>query len=135
MCMTMTQKILAAHVGSDAVWPGDLIQAHCDLVLGNDITAPLAIAEFARIGAGRVFDRGQIALVLDHFTPNKDIRAAELCKTVRDFARDHKIEHFYEAGGAGIEHVILPENGLVGPGDLVIGADSHTCTYGALGAF
>ncbi len=135
MCMTMTQKILAAHVGSEAVWPGDLIQARCDLVLGNDITAPLAIAEFARIGAGRVFDRGQIALVLDHFTPNKDIRAAELCKTVRDFARDQKIEHFYEAGGAGIEHVILPENGLVGPGDLVIGADSHTCTYGALGAF
>jgi 3-isopropylmalate/(R)-2-methylmalate dehydratase large subunit len=135
MCMTMTQKILAAHSGSDAVWPGELIQARCDLVLGNDVTAPLAIAEFSKMGAGKVFDRGQIALVLDHFTPNKDIRAAELCKTVRDFARAQKIDHFYEGGGAGIEHVILPENGLVGPGDLIIGADSHTCTYGALGAF
>ncbi len=135
MSMTMTQKILAAHSGADAVRPGELIQARCDLVLGNDITAPLAIAEFSRIGVGKVFDRGRIALVLDHFTPNKDIRAAELCRTVRDFANAQEVGHFYEGGGAGIEHVILPEKGLVGPGDLVIGADSHTCTYGALGAF
>ena len=135
MPMTMTQKVLAAHAASDAVSPGELIRAACDLVLGNDITAPLAIHEFGRIGTGRVFDRTRIALVLDHFTPNKDIKAAELCKTVRDFARKFEIEHFYEGGGAGVEHVILPEKGLVGPGDLIIGADSHTCTYGALGAF
>ena len=135
MPMTMTQKILAAHAGADAVSPGDLIQARCDLVLGNDVTAPLAIGEFAKIGAARVFNPRKIALVLDHFTPNKDIRAAELCRTVRDFARAQGIEHFYEGGDAGVEHVILPEKGLVGPGDVVIGADSHTCTYGALGAF
>ena len=135
MPMTMTQKILAAHAGADAVSPGDLIQARCDLVLGNDITAPLAIGEFVKIGAAKVFDPRRIALVLDHFTPNKDIRAAELCRTVRDFARAQGIEHFYEGADAGIEHVILPEKGLVGPGDLIIGADSHTCTYGALGAF
>jgi len=135
MPMTMTQNILAAHAGADSVSPGEIIQARCDLVLGNDITAPLAIREFGKIGAGRVFDKKKIALVLDHFTPNKDILTAELCKTVREFARAQKIEHFYEGGGAGIEHVILPEKGLVGPGDVVIGADSHTCTYGALGAF
>ena len=131
----MTQKILAAHAGSDSVSPGELIRARCDLVLGNDITAPLAIAEFDRIGTGRVFDPGGIALVLDHFTPNKDIRTAEFCRSVREFARAQGIRHFYEGGGAGIEHVILPEMGLVGPGDVIIGADSHTCTYGALGAF
>ena len=135
MTMTMTQKILAAHAGLDEVVPGQLIQARCDLVMGNDITAPLAIREFVRIGAERVFDPSRIALVLDHFTPNKDIKAAELCRTVRDFARAQGIVHFYEGGDAGIEHIILPEKGLVGPGDVVIGADSHTCTYGALGAF
>lgn len=135
MPMTMTQKILAAHAGLDEIVPGQLIQARCDLVMGNDITAPLAIREFVRIGAERVFDPSRIALVLDHFTPNKDIKAAELCRTVRDFARAQGIVHFYEGGDAGIEHIILPEKGLVGPGDVVIGADSHTCTYGALGAF
>jgi 3-isopropylmalate/(R)-2-methylmalate dehydratase large subunit len=135
MPMSMTQKILAAHAEREAVSPGEIIRARCDLVLGNDITAPLAIREFRRIGAGRVFDRTKIALVLDHFTPNKDIKAAELCRIVRDFAREHRILHFYEGGDAGVEHVILPEKGLVGPGDVVIGADSHTCTYGALGAF
>ena len=135
MSMTMSQKILAAHADADSVCPGEIIHARCDLVLGNDITAPLAIREFEKIGAGRVFDKTRIALVLDHFTPNKDIKAAELCKLVRDFARGQEIEHFYEGGGAGIEHVILPEKGLVGPGDIIIGADSHTCTYGALGAF
>jgi 3-isopropylmalate/(R)-2-methylmalate dehydratase large subunit len=133
--MTMTQKILAAHAGGDAVRPGEIIRARCDLVLGNDITAPLAIREFDRIGTGRVFDPEKIALVLDHFTPCKDIKAAELCRTVRAFAAEHGIRHFYEGGDAGVEHVILPEKGLVGPGDVVIGADSHTCTYGALGAF
>ena len=108
MPMTMTQKILAAHAGANSVSPGEIIQARCDLVLGNDITAPLAIREFGKIGAGRVFDKRKIALVLDHFTPNKDIQTAELCKTVREFARAQKIEPFYEGGGAGIEHVILP---------------------------
>jgi 3-isopropylmalate/(R)-2-methylmalate dehydratase large subunit len=135
MPMTMTQKILAAHAGRESVSPGDLIHAACDLVLGNDITAPPAVAVFRQIGTARVFDRTKIALVMDHFTPNKDIKSAEQCKTVRDFAREQQIVHFYEGGGAGVEHVILPEKGLVGAGDLVIGADSHTCTYGALGAF
>jgi len=135
MPMTMTQKIIAAHAGRESVAPGDLIHAACDLVLGNDITAPPAIAVFREIGIPRVFDRGKIALVMDHFTPNKDIKSAEQCKAVRDFAREQGIVHFYEGGGAGVEHVILPEKGLVGAGDLVIGADSHTCTYGALGAF
>ncbi len=135
MPMTMTQKILAAHADRESVAPGEIVRAGCDLVLGNDITAPLAIREFGRIGTGRVFDRTRIALVLDHFTPSKDIKAAELCKTVRDFAAEHGIRHFYEGADAGVEHVILPEKGLIGPGDVVIGADSHTCTYGALGAF
>lgn len=135
MSMTMTQKILAVHAGKEAVSPGELVSAACDLVLGNDITAPPALAEFRKIGTGRVFDREKIALVMDHFTPAKDIKSAEQCRTVREFAREQKIVHFYEGGGAGVEHVILPEKGLVGAGDLVIGADSHTCTYGALGAF
>jgi 3-isopropylmalate/(R)-2-methylmalate dehydratase large subunit len=133
--MTMTQKILAAHAEVESVSPGEIVQARCDLVLGNDITAPLAIREFRRMGTLRVFDRTRVALVLDHFTPAKDIKAAELCRIVRMFAAEQEIEHFYEGGGAGVEHVILPEKGLVGPGDVVIGADSHTCTYGALGAF
>ncbi|MHB8054176.1 MAG: 3-isopropylmalate dehydratase large subunit [Candidatus Aminicenantales bacterium] len=135
MTMTMTQKILAAHAGRKSVEPGELIEAACDLVLGNDITAPPAVAEFRKIGIARVFDQNRIALVMDHFTPNKDIKSAEQCKVVRDFAREQNIVHFYEGGGGGVEHVILPEKGLVGAGDLVIGADSHTCTYGALGAF
>ena len=135
MNMTMTQKILAAHAGRTSVEAGELIQARLDLVLGNDVTAPLAIQEFRRAGGGGVFDPERIALVLDHFTPNKDIQAAELCRTVRKFAAEQGIVHFFGAGEVGIEHVLLPEKGLVGPGDAVIGADSHTCTYGALGAF
>ncbi len=135
MPMTMTQKILAAHCGRSAVRAGDLIEARLDLVLGNDITAPVAINEFRRAGMTRVFDPERIALVLDHFTPNKDIKTAELCREVREFAHEQGITHFYEGGDVGVEHVILPERGLVGPGDVVIGADSHTCTYGALGAF
>ncbi len=135
MNMTMTQKILASHAGRTSVEAGELVQARLDLVLGNDITAPLSIREFRRAGAGKVFDPERIALVLDHFTPNKDIQAAELCRTVREFAAEQGIVHFFDAGDVGVEHVLLPEKGLVGPGDAVIGADSHTCTYGALGAF
>lgn len=135
MSMTMTQKILASRAGLGEVVPGRLIESSLDLVLGNDITAPLAIREFERMGMEEVFDRRRVALVLDHFTPNKDIRAAELCRTVREFARRLGIVHFFEGGDGGIEHVLLPERGLVAPGDVVIGADSHTCTYGALGAF
>ena len=133
--MTLTQKILAAHAGLDSVREGQLIQAKVDLALGNDITAPVAIGEFRKAGFARVFDKERIALVMDHFTPNKDIKAAEQCKTVREFAREHEITHFYDVGEMGVEHALLPEKGLVAPGELVIGADSHTCTYGALGAF
>ena len=135
MAMTMTQKILAAHAGLDQVEAGQLIEAKLDLVLGNDITTPVAVDEFEKCGANSVFDRSKIALVLDHFVPNKDIKAAQQCKQVREFARAHKVEHFFDVGEMGIEHALLPEKGLVGPGDCVIGADSHTCTYGALGAF
>lgn len=133
--MTMTEKILAAHAGKEEVKPGELINARVDLVLGNDITAPVAIKEFARIGVDKVFDPEAIALVPDHFTPNKDIKSAEQAKMVREFAKEYGIVHYFEVGKMGIEHCLLPEQGLVGPGDLVIGADSHTCTYGALGAF
>ena len=133
--MTMTQKILAAHAGLDKVEPGQLIMAYVDLVLGNDITAPVAIREFKRMGARRVFDRKKVALVPDHFTPNKDIKSAEQCRVMREFARDMEIENYFEVGQMGIEHALIPEKGLVVPGDVVIGADSHTCTYGALGAF
>lgn len=133
--MTMTQKILAAHAGLDKVEPGQLIMANVDLVLGNDITAPVAIREFKRMGARRVFDRKKVALVPDHFTPNKDIKSAEQCRVMREFARDMEIENYFEVGQMGIEHALIPEKGLVVPGDVVIGADSHTCTYGALGAF
>jgi 3-isopropylmalate/(R)-2-methylmalate dehydratase large subunit len=133
--MTITEKILAAHTDKKQVSPGELINARIDLALGNDITAPLAIQAFKEIGAKRVFDRDRIALVLDHFTPAKDILSAEQCKVVREFAKKHHLTHFFEIGEAGIEHALLPEQGLVLPGDLVIGADSHTCTYGALGAF
>lgn len=135
MGMTQSQKILAAHAGLSEVKSGQLINAKLDLVLGNDITSPVAINEFCKAGCKKVADSKKIALVMDHFTPNKDIKAAEQCKKVRTFARDMNIENFFDVGEMGIEHAILPEKGLVGAGDLVIGADSHTCTYGALGAF
>ncbi len=135
MGMTMTQKILAAHAGLPEVKAGQLIEAKLDLVLGNDITSPVAIDEFERCGAKAVFDRDRIALVLDHFTPNKDIKSAQQCLQTRAFAKKYGITNFFDVGKAGIEHALLPEQGLVGPGDCVIGADSHTCTYGALGAF
>jgi 3-isopropylmalate/(R)-2-methylmalate dehydratase large subunit len=135
MGMTITEKILAAHAGKDRVEPGELIKARLDMVLGNDITAPVAIKEFAKIGVDRVFDKERIALVPDHFTPNKDIKSAEQVKMVREFARKYGIVNYFEIGQMGIEHCLLPELGLVGPGDCIIGADSHTCTYGALGAF
>ena len=135
MGMTMTQKILAAHAGLDRVEAGQLIEANLDMVLGNDITSPVAINEFEKCGANAVFDRERISLVLDHFTPNKDIKAAEQCAQVRNFADRYDIKNFFDVGQMGIEHALLPEQGIVGPGDCVIGADSHTCTYGALGAF
>jgi len=135
MAMTITEKILAAHCGKDRVNPGELINAKIDLVLGNDITAPPAIKEFERIGVNRVFDKDKVALVPDHFTPNKDIKSAGQVKMMREFARKYNITNFFEIGCVGIEHALLPELGLALPGDLIIGADSHTCTYGALGAF
>lgn len=134
MGMTMTQKILAAHANETAVTAGQLIFCSVDMVLANDITAPPSIAEFEKIGKP-VFNKDKIALVPDHFTPNKDIKSAGLAKIVRDFARKHKLTHYFEVGRVGIEHVLLPEQGLVGPGMITIGADSHTCTYGALGGF
>lgn len=135
MGMTMTQKILAAHCGLDKVKAGQLIEANLDLVLGNDITSPVAIKEFKKIGVEEVFHRDKVAIVPDHFTPNKDIKAAEQCKFIREFANEQKITNFFEVGEMGIEHCLIPEKGLVVAGDVVIGADSHTCTYGALGAF
>ncbi len=135
MSMTMTQKILASHAGLDSVEPGRLIEINLDLVMGNDITAPLGIKEFNKIGVDNVFDTDKVALVPDHFVPNKDIKAAEQAKVTRDFANAQKIKNYFEVGEMGIEHVILPEKGIVTAGDAVIGADSHTCTYGALGAF
>jgi 3-isopropylmalate/(R)-2-methylmalate dehydratase large subunit len=135
MAMTITEKILAKHAGLDQVSPGDIVEVEVDMALANDITAPLAIKVFKEIGSGRVFDPAKIALIPDHFVPNKDIDSAQQVKGIREFAKDHDIKHYYELGQSGIEHVILPEKGLVVPGDLVIGADSHTCTYGALGAF
>ena len=135
MPMTMTQKILAAHAGRDSVRAGEIIMADLDLVLGNDITTPVAINEFEKAGCGCVFDREKITFVLDHFTPNKDIKAAEQSKQIREFAGKHEVVNFFDVGEMGIEHALLPERGLVVAGDLVIGADSHTCTYGALGAF
>lgn len=135
MPMTMTQKILAAHCGQATLAAGDMILADTDLVLGNDITAPVAINEFRKAGCDCVFDPGRIALVLDHFTPNKDIKAAEQAKQVRAFAGEKGIPNFFDVGEMGVEHALLPERGMVTAGDLVIGADSHTCTYGALGAF
>jgi len=135
MAMTITEKILASHTAKDAVTPGELIQVNVDLALANDITAPLAIQVFKEIGLDGVFDTEKIALVPDHFVPNKDILSAQQVKLIREFAQAYNIKHYFELGEAGVEHVILPEKGLVIPGDLVIGADSHTCTYGALGAF
>jgi 3-isopropylmalate/(R)-2-methylmalate dehydratase large subunit len=132
---TITQKILAAHAGRDYVEPGELIQAKVDIALGNDITAPLAIQAFKEAGAKRVFDRERVVLVADHFAPNKDIPSAIQCQILRRFAREQDLVHFYEGGDMGVEHALLPEKGIVVPGDLIIGADSHTCTYGALGAF
>jgi 3-isopropylmalate/(R)-2-methylmalate dehydratase large subunit len=133
--MTITEKILALHAGVDQVSPGDLIEVKVDMALANDITAPLAIKTFKEIGTERVFNNKKIALVADHFVPNKDIASAEQAKLMREFAKEHEIKNYFEVGEAGIEHVILPEKGLVLPGQLVVGADSHTCTYGALGAF
>ena len=135
MEMTMTQKILAAHAGLPEVKAGDLIEAKLDLVLGNDVTTPVAVSVFDKAGFTRVFDKDKIAIVLDHYTPCKDIKSAQLCKTARDFARRFQITHFFDVGQVGIEHALLPEKGIVAPGELIIGADSHTCTYGALGAF
>ncbi len=135
MGMTLTEKILARHAGKEKVEPGELILARVDLALGNDVTSPLAIQAFRSLGIGEVFDREKIALVPDHFTPNKDIRSAAQARMMRDFAREYGIVNYFEVGRMGIEHVLLPDEGLVVPGDLVIGADSHTCTYGALCAF
>jgi len=133
--MTVTEKILAAHAGLPEVAPGQLIECNLDLVLANDVTAPIAIKEFRKIGLEKVWDATKIALVPDHYTPNKDIKSAEQAKMVRDFARAQDITHYYEIGCMGVEHALLPEQGVVGAGDVIIGADSHTCTYGALGAF
>ncbi len=130
--MTMAEKILAAHAGLDEVEPGQLIECDLDLVLSNDVTAPIAVKEFRKIGVEKVFDPTKIALVPDHYVPNKDIKSAEQAKIVRDFAREQGITHYYEVGCMGVEHALLPEQGVVGAGDLIIGADSHTCTYGAL---
>ncbi len=135
MGMTMTQKILAAHAGLEKVTAGQLINARLDIVLGNDITTPVAINEFKKAGFENVFDKDKIAIVLDHFVPNKDIKAAEQSKACREFACSHCVSHFYDVGKMGIEHALLPEQGVVTAGDCIIGADSHTCTYGALGAF
>ena len=135
MGMTMTQKILASHAGLETVQAGQLILASLDLVLGNDITSPVAIKEFAKLNKEKVFDKDKVTMVMDHFAPNKDIKAAEQCKMCRDFCGEKEVTHFYDVGKMGIEHALLPEKGLVTSGNVVIGADSHTCTYGALGAF
>ncbi len=135
MGMTLSQKILAAHAGFKEVKAGQLINSEIDLALANDITGPVAVKEFKKTGANQVFDSKKIAFVMDHFAPNKDIKSAQQCKICREFANEQNIENFFDVGKMGIEHALLPEQGLVGAGDLVIGADSHTCTYGALGAF
>ena len=133
--MTLTEKILAAHAGEELVRSGQFVNVKVDVVLANDITAPIAIREFARIGVEEVFDRDRVIMVPDHFTPNKDIQSAEQSKVLRDFARRQNLTHYFEVGRMGIEHVLLPEQGLVLPGEVVVGADSHTCNYGALVAF
>ncbi len=135
MSMTITEKIIAAHAGREKVEPGELVNVKIDLALSNDITAPGAIQEFAKIGVDEVFDRDKVVIVPDHFTPNRDIKSAEQAKLVREFAHAQRLTNYFEIGQMGIEHALLPELGLVLPGDLVIGADSHTCTYGGLGAF
>ena len=135
MAMTMTQKILAKHAGLNTVTAGQLIEAQVDLTLANDITGPVAIREMEKAGFDKVFDRTKIALVMDHFAPNKDIKSAEQCLECREFAKKYDIVNFYDVGEMGVEHALLPEKGLTAPGELIIGADSHTCTYGALGAF
>ncbi len=135
MGMTMTQKILAAHAGLESVESGQLILVNLDLVLGNDITSPVAIKEFSKLGTDGIFDKNKVTMVMDHFAPNKDIKAAEQCKMCRDFCNEKDVKNFFDVGEMGIEHALLPEKGLVIAGDAVIGADSHTCTYGALGAF
>jgi 3-isopropylmalate/(R)-2-methylmalate dehydratase large subunit len=135
MGMTITEKILAAHAGRDRVEPGELITAKVDVALGNDITAPISIKQFRESGAQKVFDKDRVILVPDHFVPNKDIASAMQAKMLREFAREQNLTHFYDAGEMGVEHALLPEKGLALPGDLIIGADSHTCTYGGLGAF
>ncbi|MDW7667903.1 MAG: 3-isopropylmalate dehydratase large subunit [Bacillota bacterium] len=135
MGMTMTQKIIAAHCGKEKVTAGEFVEMNLDIVLGNDITTPVAINEFNKMGASEVFDKNKIVIVLDHFTPNKDIKSAQQCKISREFAKEKEIKNFFDVGQMGIEHALLPEKGLVVSGDTVIGADSHTCTYGALGAF
>lgn len=135
MGMTMSQKILAAHAGLDSVVAGQLIEADLDMVLGNDITSPVAIHEMDKMSVKTVFDKDKIALVMDHFIPNKDIKSAEHCKCVREFAKKYDVTNYFDVGQMGIEHALLPEKGLAAAGDLIIGADSHTCTYGALGAF
>ena len=135
MGMTMTQKIMAAHAGLPSVEVGQLIEAKLDFVHGNDVTTPVAIGVLEQYGIHEVFDKDKIGIILDHYTPCKDIKAAQLCKTARDFAYKHNITHFYDVGEVGVEHAFIPEKGLVIPGDMTIGADSHTCTYGALGAF
>ncbi|MDO4281739.1 MAG: 3-isopropylmalate dehydratase large subunit [Peptococcaceae bacterium] len=135
MGMTMTQKIIAAHAGLPEVHAGQLVTAKVDMVLSNDITGPVAIREMHKAGLNSVFDKNKIAMVPDHFSPAKDIKSAEQCKAIRDFAKEHEITHYYEVGKMGVEHCLLPEQGVVGAGQLIIGADSHTCTYGAVGAF
>lgn len=135
MGMTITEKILAAHAGLERVEPGDLINANVDIALGNDITAPISIDQFYKSGAERVFDKDKVVLIPDHFVPNKDIKSAMQAKMLRNFALEQELTHFYDAGDMGVEHALLPEKGIVLPGDVVIGADSHTCTYGGLGAF
>ena len=135
MGMTMTQKILAKHAGLDHVEVGQLIEAKVDMVLGNDITTPVAITEFEKAGFSQVFDKDKISIVLDHYTPCKDIKSAELCLQARNFAHQHNITNFFDVGQMGVEHALLPEKGLCAPGEIIVGADSHTCTYGALGAF
>lgn len=135
MGMTITEKILASHAGLDKVVPGQLIRAKVDICLGNDVTSPVAIKEFEKIGVSKVFDKDKVAMVPDHFLPAKDIQSATMAKQIRLFAKEQELSNYFEVGKMGIEHVLLPEQGVVGPGDVVIGADSHTCTYGALGAF
>ena len=135
MGMTMTQKILAAHAGLPEVKAGQLIEADLDLVMGNDITAPVAINEMKKMNNQKVFNKDKVALIMDHFIPNKDIKSAENCKCCREFAYKHELSNYFDVGEMGIEHALVPEKGLAVAGDAIIGADSHTCTYGALGAF